>query len=24
VPSKALTREHTYRALMEYIEKQTG
>ena len=23
-PSKALTREHTYRALMEYIEKQTG
>jgi len=24
VPSKALTREHTYRALMEYIEKKTG
>jgi hypothetical protein len=21
---KALTREHTYRALVEYIEKQTG
>jgi len=24
VPSKTLTREHTYCVLMEYIEKQTG